>query len=264
MRQWFKQVVQTGKQQWACLNGAILFYTCIPLPHRWPVQFGQIARLTPAIGLALGGLLAGLDVLLGLVGLSLLLRSALVILVGVWLTGGLHLDGAMDTADGLAVQDPQRRLEVMADSRTGAFGVMAAIAILLLKTTALATTLHHRWFMLLAAGAWGRWGQQWAIGRYAYLKPEGKGAFHKQCIPSVWQTLPSAIGLVMALGLGAVWGWIPWHYDLAAIALGVSSAWMVAGWLNRRLGGHTGDTYGAVVEWVEVAVMVGLSSISQG
>lgn len=263
MGQWYRQVVRTGQQQVACFNGAILFYTCIPLPHRWPVQFDQIARLAPVIGLALGGLLAGLDVLLGL-GLPLPLRSALVVLTWVWLTGGLHLDGAMDTADGLGVQDPQRRLEVMTDSRTGAFGVMVAIAILLLKTIALTTALNHRWLMLLAAAAWGRWGQQWAIGRYAYLKPKGKGAFHKQCIPSVRQTIPAGIGLMGITALAAGLGWMPWQYGLTAVAMGVSSAWIVADWLNRRLGGHTGDTYGAVVEWVEVAVMVGLAGVSQG
>lgn len=239
----------------------MLFYTCFPLPRRWPVDFGHIARIVPFVGLVLGGWLAGLDALFSL-AVPLSLRSAVVVLVGLWLTGGLHLDGAMDTADGLAVQDSQRRLEVMADSCSGAFGVMVAIAILLLKTLALATITQGRWFALLAAAAWGRWGQQWAIGCYPYLKPTGKGAFHKQAMPSFWYALPWSIGLSGLTMLAAAAGWLPWSMSVAATAMGISSAVVISGWLNHRLGGHTGDTYGAVVEWVEVAVLVGLACVS--
>lgn len=260
MGRWIERISRIGYGQWAILNGAVLFYTRLPLPPQWPVAFGQVAWVVPIIGLGLGGLLAGLDMLLGL-ALPLLLRSACVVLVGVWLTGGLHMDGAMDTADGLAVQDDQRRLAVMTDSRTGAFGAIAAIAILLLKTTALSTLVHGRWFALIAAAAWGRWGQQWAIGSYPYLKPEGKGAFHKQAIPSRWHTLPCAVGLLGLTSLTSGLGWISWEQAMAAVILGVGSPWLLAGWLQRRLGGHTGDTYGAVVEWVEVAVLVGLAGL---
>ena len=253
-------MVRTGQRQWALFNGAVLFYTRLPMPKHWPVEFGQIARVAPVVGLGLGILLAGIDGLLSL-RMPLLLRSGLVVLVGIWLTGGLHLDGAMDTADGLAVQDSQRRLAVMADSQSGAFGVMVAIAILLLKTTALASLSHTRWFALMAAAAWGRWGQQWAIGNYPYLKPHGKGAFHKQAIPSPWYTLPCALGLLLLTIVGIGLARISWEYGVVTAAVGIGSAVLMAGWLNCRLGGHTGDTYGAVVEWVEVAVLVGLACV---
>ena len=259
METWVQAIFKALEQRWAVVNGAVLFYTCLPLPSHLPVKFGSISRVAPAVGLGIGGLLTSVDWLLGL-GLPQLLRSALVILGGVWLTGGLHLDGAMDTADGLAVQDDGRRLEVMADSQAGAFGVMVAIAILLLKITALAAISHHRWFALLSAAAWGRWGQQWAIGSYPYLKPHGKGAFHKQAIPSRWQTLPWALGLTAMTAVAVTPGWITWRLGVLALGIGMGSACLVAAWLNRRLGGHTGDTYGAVVEWVETAVLVGLAS----
>ncbi|MEM9486320.1 MAG: adenosylcobinamide-GDP ribazoletransferase [Cyanobacteria bacterium P01_F01_bin.116] len=253
-------MVQLVNEPWAVLNGSLLFYTCVPLPSQWPVRFDRISWVVPVVGLGLGGVLALLDFLLGM-GIPLLLRSVLVVVLGVWLTGGLHLDGAMDTADGLAVQDDERRLEVMADSQAGAFGVMAAIAILLLKVTALTAVTQNRWFVIVSAAAWGRWGQQWAIGSYPYLKPDGKGAFHKQAIPSRWYTLPCALGLMGAtLELMAL-GSVPWRAGTTAMVIGTGSAWLVAAWLSHRLGGHTGDTYGAVVEWVEAAVMVGLASV---
>ncbi|MBT9315739.1 adenosylcobinamide-GDP ribazoletransferase [Leptothoe spongobia] len=260
MRRWWDAVWRAAHQQWALFNGAVLFYTCLPLPAHWPMRFEPIALIVPVIGLGLGGILTVVDLLLSL-GLPLLLRSTLVVLIGVWLTGGLHLDGAMDTADGLAVQDNQQRLAVMVDSHAGAFAVMAAIAILLLKVSALAAIPHERWFALLSAAAWGRWGQQWAIGRYPYLKPAGKGAFHKRAISSLWQTLPCAVLLVGATTLAMSLGWIPWRSGLVAVAFGSSASWLIAAWLNRRLGGHTGDTYGAVVEWVEVSVLVGLALV---
>ena len=262
MKRWFARGFQAAKVQWALFNGAVLFYTRLPLPSCWPVRFEKIARVAPLVGLVLGALLTLLDLLLLGLGLPLLLRSALVILSGMWLTGGLHLDGAMDTADGLAVQEPKRRLAAMADSQAGAFGVMAAIAILLLKVTALTSIGHSRWFALLAAAAWGRWGQQWAIGRYPYLKAEGKGAFHNQAIPSVWQALPWAIGLVGITILAIMLRLISWRYGTAAMITGGGAAWLVSAWLAKQLGGHTGDTYGAVVEWVEVAVLLGLASVS--
>ena len=70
-------------QQWALLNGAVLFYTCLPLPASWPVRFEPIALVVPVIGVGLGGLLAGVDILLSR-GLPMLLHSAVVVLVWVW------------------------------------------------------------------------------------------------------------------------------------------------------------------------------------
>lgn len=257
VRKWFPSVARL----WATVNGAILFYTRIPLPRHWPATFTSIALVAPWIGVGLGVIGSGLDQLLERLGISIALSSALIVLVCLWLTGGLHLDGAMDTGDGLAVQDDQQRLVAMADSRTGAFGVMVGVAIMLLKTTALTSIGHHRWFALISAAAWGRWGQQWAIGRYAYLKPEGKGAFHKQAIPSGWHTLPAALGLAGLTAIAIACGWIQWPHGLVAIGIGMSHAYFLAGWLNRKLGGHTGDTYGAMVEWGEVAVLIGLAAV---
>lgn len=241
---------------WAQLGGAIVFYTILPLPRWWVPQFEGIAALAPWVGLGLGFVLLGLDGALQTLGLSALLRSALVVGLWLWLTGGLHLDGAMDTADGLAVQDRERRLAVMADSRSGAFGVMAAIAILGLKTLALAELVNGRPGSILLAAVWGRWGQVVAILCYPYLKATGKGAFHKphlQPWPAVFIGL-GASGL--ALGL-----WLGFYPDQRFLALGVwagglALALLVGFDLHRRLGGHTGDTYGATVEWTEVLVLI--------
>lgn len=229
----------------------------------WTLDFQTVAQFAPVIGLLLGGLLGGLDQGLSIAGLPSLTRSALIVALWIALTGGLHLDGAMDTADGLAVTDPQRRLQVMADSATGAFGAMAGLVLVVLKTTALSDVEQWRWLFLLSACGWGRWAQQVAIARYAYLKPTGKGAFHKAALPSPGYTLPS---LLLLLGLSAVPLIIPLfvsHTPSPSILLplimglgGMAIALLLPAWFNHKLGGHTGDTYGAVVEWTEALFLV--------
>lgn len=248
---------------WAQLGGAVLFYTIFPLPRWWVPQFEGIAALAPWLGLGLGLGLGGVDGALQTLGLSALFRSALVVGLGLGLTGGLHLDGAMDTADGLAVPDQDRRLAVMADSRSGAFGVMAAIAILGLKTLALAEVAEGRAGVLALAALWGRWGQVVAIARYPYLKAAGKGAFHRPHLPRPWAVLA---GLGASLLAGALWGW-GWPSQ-RSLALGVwggglAAALLVGAWFHQRLGGHTGDTYGATVEWTEL-IVIGWAAVLAG
>ena len=253
------------KATWARWNGAIAFYTCLPLPSNWPVEFRWVARWLPLVGLLVGVLLALVDWALAQLEMPTLTASVLVVLAGVWITGGLHLDGVMDTADGLAVpiwdeSAQSRRLAAMADSRLGAFGGMAAIALLLIKVSALASLSENRGLALIAAAVWGRWAQQWAIARYSYLKKEGKGAFHQAALPSIRHVLPGLIGIVsVSLGLGAL-GWIDWHWIWKSAFAGITLSMLIGAYFNQKLGGHTGDTYGAVVEWTEAFVLCVLAT----
>ena len=238
--------------QWA---GAIAFYTCLPVAANWPLEFQRIARFAPLVGLLIGGLLAIVDGLLTLLGMPILTRSGLIVLSWIGLTGGLHLDGAIDTADGLAVLDPKRRLAVMADSRAGAFGVMAAVALMGLKTIALSDLTVDRWLALMAVAGWGRWAQVAAIACYPYLKPSGKGAFHKKAIRSPQDLLLGLVILMGVSGLQLVRDPSHWLMPAGSALSGIVIAMLTAAWFNRILGGHTGDTYGAVVEWTEALLL---------
>ncbi|MEO1591526.1 MAG: adenosylcobinamide-GDP ribazoletransferase, partial [Cyanobacteria bacterium J06632_22] len=257
-----KQKASVASVFLAEFNGAILFYTAVPLPIGWPVRFSRVSVFAPLMGLLLGSVLAVVAAGLCQTGLSAGLIGALVVFGGVLLTGGLHVDGVMDAADGLAVMEPERRLAVMADSRAGAFGVMAAIALFTLKILALmALPAGGQAFALLSAMAWGRWGQQWAIASYPYLKATGKGSLHQQALRYRWDALPG-LGLLVGLtGVAVGLGWVSWSLALAAVVTGIGAGVGLSGWLASRLGGHTGDTYGAVVEWTEVAVLVVLSAL---
>lgn len=260
----FIEVLTPLTRWWAQLGGALLFYTILSLPRWWRPQFEGIAARAPWVGLGLGLGLASVDWTLETLGLTALFRSALVVGLWLWLTGGLHLDGAMDTADGLAVQDPERRLAVMTDSHSGAFGVMAAIAILGLKTLALAELDLGRPGGIILAAVCGRWGQVAAIARYPYLKATGTGAFHKPHLRLPWDVLEGlmASGLVVMAWMG---GWPNQRFlAIGTWAGGLAVALLVGAWFQRRLGGHTGDTYGATVEWTEVFALCWTAVLAHG
>ncbi|NEP87845.1 MAG: adenosylcobinamide-GDP ribazoletransferase [Okeania sp. SIO2C2] len=237
------------------LSAGIAFYTCLPIPHTWNLDFNGIARFAPLIGLIVGGILGVIDLGLQILGMPILTRSAVAIISGIILTGGLHLDGVMDTADGLAVPDQKRRLEVMSDSATGAFGAMAAIALLLLKITALTDLDSDRFLILMGVAGWGRWGQLVAIARYPYLKPTGKGAFHKEAKYSIWDFIQSLLLLVSLSGIQILLNPESWLVASGMAIGGIAIALLTGAWFNRCLGGHTGDTYGAVVEWTEALLL---------
>ncbi|GAP94886.1 adenosylcobinamide-GDP ribazoletransferase [Leptolyngbya sp. NIES-2104] len=237
-------------QVWNQCLAALTFYTCLPIPTSANLEFRGIARFAPIVGLIVGGLVGAIDISLAYVGVPILTRSAIDITVWLAITGGLHLDGAMDTADGLAVMNPDRRLEVMADSATGAFGAMTAVIVLMLKTLALSEIETDRVLILMTVAGWGRWGQLVAIAKYPYLKPTGKGAFHKESIRSLWEAVPTFIVLI-----GLSWRVHPILIGGSAIAV------LVGAWLNRKLGGQTGDTYGAIVEWTEAFSLCLLTAI---
>ncbi|MDB9475639.1 adenosylcobinamide-GDP ribazoletransferase [Dolichospermum circinale] len=255
------KILRWWQQQFLNLVAAVIFYTAIPLPNVQNLDFQKVACFAPVIGLMIGGILGGLDVGMNYLGIPMLTRNALV--VGAWIaiTGGLHLDGAMDTADGLAVGDPQRRLQVMMDSATGAFGAISAIMIIILKITALTDIAENHYLVLMSACGWGRWGQQIAICQYPYLKPSGKGAFHKQAIRSYFDLFPS---WVLLIGLsGVVWVINPHNFVLAVgmVLSGSVISVVTAAWFNYKLDGHTGDTYGAVVEWTEALFLCVITTI---
>lgn len=237
------------------LLAAIAFYTCFPIPPNLQLDFARIARWAPLIGLLLGGGLGLVDLGLERLEMPILIRSSLIIALWIWWTGGLHLDGAMDTADGLAVQDPERRLTVMTDSVTGAFGAMVAVIIIALKAGALSAIDEDRiWVLLLAAG-WSRWGQVLSIAIYPYLKAEGKGAFHRQGMKLPQDVLLGLVMMLMVTG-GQIYlqpqDWMV--LGLRSLA-GLGVAVLMGSYFDRKLGGHTGDTYGAVVEWSETFIL---------
>ncbi len=217
----------------------------------WPglrPRFERIARFAPWIGLLLGALQAGLWWSLQ-TSVPLLGRVCLVLVAALLLTGGLHMDGAMDTADGLAAGD--RLVEAMRDSRVGASGAQALAVLLLLKAGALASLDAAAPLALMWAAVWGRMAPLLAMAWFPYLHPCGTAGFHRQHWAGLLaEARPGLLALVGLTLLSLDRGCPP------VGLLGLVPALVVPGWLGRRLGGHSGDTYGACVEWTEALALL--------
>ena len=233
------------------LAGAWVFYSVLPAWPRLRPRFERIARFAPWIGLVLAGLQALLWALTES-WLAPAAQVALVLALDLVLTGGLHTDGVMDTADGLAAGE--RSLEAMGDSRVGASGVQAFAVLLLLRSAALLSLAGlapagEVALALIWAAVWGRIAPLLAIAWFPYLRPAGTAGFHRQHWCGLARELrPSLLllGVLTLLGgapswAGPGWFWQGW--------LGLLPALLVPVWLGRRLGGHSGDSYGACVEW---------------
>ena len=235
----------------ADLAGAWIFYSVLPA-WPWPEpRFERIARFAPWIGLLIGALQAllwiGLD-RLGWIGVAL---APLVIALGIRLSGGLHHDGLMDTADGVAA-GADRQLEAMDDSRVGASGVLALTVVLMLEMSALLQLGSAAPLALLLAGFWARVAPLWAMARFDYIRADGTAAFHRRHGRPVWDALPLGLGLLLI----AVCGVQP-----LALLLGAPVAVLVAECLGRRLGGHTGDSYGAALVLTEAITLLLLAGL---
>jgi adenosylcobinamide-GDP ribazoletransferase len=233
---------------------ALGFLTRIPVPAAVFAREGAQARSLawyPLVGLLLGALLALLA--WALQHASPLLLAAGVVAAWAWLSGGLHLDGLADTADAWigGLGDRERTLAIMKDPRSGPAGVTALVLVLLLKFAALASLPGPAvWPALLLAPLLGRTVLTAAFLVTPYVRAGGMGAPLKGA-----SRLGCALALIATLALVACAGRPGW------LAAGVAAAvfWLWRRACLRRLGGMTGDTCGALVELVEVAVLVALA-----
>ena len=240
------------------LAGAWVFYSVLP-GWPWPApRFQRIARFGPWIGAVIGGLMAVLWLLLTALNWPPVAIAPVAMALGIWLTGGLHLDGLMDTADGLAAGS-SRCLEAMDDSRVGASGVQAAVIVLLLQFSALVQLGGCAPAALVFSAIFARVSPLWAMGHFRYLRQQdtGTAAFHRSNWRGWREGHPTLLLLLLA-GL-LVWALQP-HLLMAWVGfavLGIAAAALPAEWLGRRLGGHTGDSYGATLMVCETLTLLG-------
>jgi len=238
------------------LAAAVQFLTVLPPLARRPFtpqELGRSVGWFPLVGALLGGLLAGSDWLLGW-AFPPLVTAALVLSAWVLCTGGLHLDGFLDSCDGLfGGHTPEARLRIMRDERAGAFAVIGGVLLLLLKYAALAST-PERLAALLAAPVVGRWGMAVAVIGFPYGRADGLGRAMKD--HARWPQ--AALASLIALGVGAgVTVIVPGGWRaLLAMPLAAALIWVVARFVLRRLPGLTGDIYGALCELLETMVLL--------
>ncbi len=234
---------------------ALQFLSHLPTPAGLPVEGPALGRALgwfPVVGLLLGGLLAAADLLLGRALPRPLVDVLLLVLLAL-LTGGLHLDGFMDTCDGLfSLRSPEDRLAIFRDSRVGSFGVVGAAVLLLTQWAALgALPTAARPAILLVTLAVARWAMVYAIVAFPYGRPEGLGRRFKE---QAGAGALVAATLVAGGAAGLLLGWA----GLAALGLAAAATVLFARYCLGRLPGLTGDTYGALDELVETLLLVAL------
>ena len=219
--------------------------------------FGRSVKFFPLVGLLAGSILAGVAVLTG-GWLPGTVRSTLLVTLSVFITGGLHCDGLMDSADGLfSGRSRERMLEIMKDSRVGSFGVIAIILLLLWKW-ALLHDLPDSLLVpaLISMMTFGRFAMILAILRFPYARPEGMG----KAFALYAGTHSLGPALATLLGLLAVFYFVtgPLVCGIAAAAAlaAILFAFWFGRWTTHKLGGMTGDTYGAVTELSELVVLI--------
>lgn len=250
------------RRQLDLLLAAIQFLTRIPtsqLAGFDPDWISRSARFFPLVGQMVGALAAAVFFAASQVWPPLV-AALLAIAAGALVTGGFHEDGLADTADGLGGgQTPERRLEIMKDSRTGTYGVLALALTLGLKAAALASLQPLAGALgLLAAHGAARGASVIAMRALPYAR--GLDV-------SKWKPSPTGLHageVATALALAA---WplllLSGPQVLAGLALGGLLALGPALAARRLIGGQTGDVLGAVEQMFELGFLLGLAALSR-
>ena len=233
---------------------ALQFLTVIPLPRAWAggeKNLEKSVRYFPLVGLLIGALVAAADFFLGIL-LPPLAATVITVLLLTAITGGLHLDGLADTADGFFSARPREKmLEIMRDSRIGTMGVTAVFFVLGLKVAALLPLpVPTRQVVIILMPLAGRSSLIYMMTVLSYARPEGglAGIFVRRRSP--WISLAA---LVFLMAAGWLLGRTPGLVVVLAAAV-VTMAFVL--YVFRKIGGFTGDTLGAVSEVTEVAVAI--------
>ena len=230
---------------------ALRFLTRFPVPgppdQRGP---GEAMGAFPLVGLVLGLSLALIDQLAAIAGLGTSGRDALLVAAWVAATGGLHLDGLMDSCDGLfGGRDPEHRLAIMRDTHLGSFGVLGGACVLLLKFGLLGSLGGaSRLDALLLAAVCGRWSLVLAAALFPPARPGGFGAAFRAGVTA--RRVASAFGITAAIA--AATGPV----GLVALLASCIGTWRLGRAILGRIPGLTGDTYGAIAELNEVLVLL--------
>ena len=248
------------RREWRAMACAMQFLTRIPLATRTLFDNKDYANSLawyPVIGLILGGLvwLSGVT-LAGLSSTSL--AAALVLAVWVLLTGALHLDGVADCADAWVggFSDREKTFQIIKDPRSGPIAVVVLVLVLLVKWAALEVLLgsEHWWIIwlipLLARGA-----MPYIFWRLDYVSSSGLGSAFVEGL-SRQRILISLLFVVVIAMLSLT-------AQLEILVLFVVVSLLIYLWWKRasyqKLGGFNGDCAGALVEFLELGLLLGLA-----
>ena len=211
-------------------------------------EMGRAVAWFPLVGLVLGSLLYCVHSLVQII-FPANVSTALTLFVWVIFTRAFHLDGFMDTCDGLfGGFTPERRLEIMKDSRMGAFGIAGGVLILIIQYASLVSSLNLLPALVLATTL-GRWASPLVIYTFPYAREDGLGIEMKRNVGLKEVFLATLIAGIVS------WFTLSW-FGLALMLGAAAFAFLIAFYVMRLLPGLTGDIYGTVTTMVETLVLL--------
>lgn len=238
---------------------AVQFLTRLPVHCKGESTHQQVAQSVlyyPLVGLIIGAVLWVVAILLNSIAPSL--GAAVVLVVWVLITGGLHLDGLADSADAWAggYGDRQKSLDIMKDPAAGPLAVVVLVLLLLVKFSAISYLLEHNhlWALLIAP----------IIGRLSiialfvttpYVRQQGLGATMAEQLERVhaYSVIVLTCGLVIVV--------FPVFIAIMLIGSALVVLYLLRYLMLKRLGGMTGDTIGASLEIVEALSVLLLAGL---
>lgn len=231
---------------------ALQFLTTFPIQLKVmpsKQQNGQSLLFYPVIGLLIGGILA--LTAFTLQSLELILLSSMVLVLWIWLTGGLHLDGLADTADAWVggFGDKERTLKIMKDPTCGPIGVLSLVIICLLKWSAIYVLLQQQgYFALILFPVLGRLAPLFLFLTTEYVREKGLGSSIAEFIPRTW----ALIIFVLCLCASLYFGWV----GVISLIVFIMTLTYLRFKFIQRIGGVTGDTIGASIEISELSSLM--------
>ncbi|MYN43262.1 adenosylcobinamide-GDP ribazoletransferase [Duganella sp. FT109W] len=247
---------------------ALQFFTRLPIP-RWvgfdPAWLNQASRYFPLVGV-LVALIAGAAYALAACFLPAPVAVVISTAVGIYTTGAFHEDGFADMCDGFGGgMTPERVLEIMKDSRIGAYGAIGTICMLGLKLVTLSLLPPLAAIgALLVAHPLSRLMATSLIWRLDYARAEGKAKPLAQKMRGSEFLIAAITAIVPALVVIEL-RWLPPAALVSGVIVAAIAAWWLARKCVRRIGGYTGDCLGAVQQVTEVMFyLCALASFQHG
>lgn len=233
---------------------AFQFLTRLYLPINVEWDTGNLRRSLTWFGLVgafIGVILAGAMTLFNRFDLIPAVSAIIILLIWIFITGGMHIDGISDMADGFfSMRDKEKTLEIMKDSHVGAFGVITIVFLLLIKFEMLKEFIiieKNVWLLILPPTI-ARIAAGLVLSFYETTKKSGLGyTFHSSDPRIFW-----AIGFIVTLIISSILN----IKSLIFIGIAILASNLMALWAKKKIGGLNGDIYGAIVETVEVIGMV--------
>ncbi len=227
-------------------------------------KFNRIARFAPLIGIFIGFSQSFSWLLLNYFDWPKISIALICIAISIFITGGIHIDGLMDTADGIGA-GPSKRIKAMKDSRVGSIGVQSLVIVLMLQIAAIIKLSFYAPFAFPLAAFWGRVSQIFAINNYEYLfKKESSSIHHEEWRGLSKEIRPSLIilftGIILFLFLNS-FNMSNTLLLLYCISSGIFTSILIPHLINKYLGGHSGDSYGASLVITETTNLLLLSII---